>query len=191
MAYAAWSVVFGEQPSAAKWNILGTNDSSFNDGTGIANGKILPNHLLTSASSLNTHVWDSWTPTWTNLTISSSSVVGAYIQIGKTVHFRLKVVSAGSFAISGDVEFTLPVSPKTSSAYVADDTIGYGQVLDSSAGIRFFAQLWIGTVTTRGRIIVWDDNNSAYLRAAGLSSSLPMTWAVPDEIRLAGTYEAA
>ena len=35
MTYAAWSVVFGEQPSAAKWNILGTNDSSFNDSTGI------------------------------------------------------------------------------------------------------------------------------------------------------------
>lgn len=37
MAYASWSVVFGEQPSAAKWNILGSNDASFNDGTGIAN----------------------------------------------------------------------------------------------------------------------------------------------------------
>lgn len=35
MAYAAWSVVAGEQPTAAKWNILGTNDASFNDGTGI------------------------------------------------------------------------------------------------------------------------------------------------------------
>lgn len=35
MAYASWSVVFGEQPSASKWNILGTNDASFNDGTGI------------------------------------------------------------------------------------------------------------------------------------------------------------
>ncbi len=37
MTYTAWSVSFGEQPSAAKWNILGTNDASFNDGTGIAN----------------------------------------------------------------------------------------------------------------------------------------------------------
>lgn len=35
MAYSSWSVVFSEQPSAAKWNILGTNDASFNDGTGI------------------------------------------------------------------------------------------------------------------------------------------------------------
>lgn len=42
MAYVAWSVVFGEQPSAAKWNILGTNDASFNDGTGIGAGVITP-----------------------------------------------------------------------------------------------------------------------------------------------------
>lgn len=37
MAYASWSVVFGEQPTASKWNILGANDASFNDGTGIDN----------------------------------------------------------------------------------------------------------------------------------------------------------
>lgn len=35
MAYTSWSVVFGEQPSAAKWNIIGTNAASFNDSTGI------------------------------------------------------------------------------------------------------------------------------------------------------------
>lgn len=48
MAYAAFSVVFGEQPSAAKWNILGTNDASFNDGTGIAG---LYKNLLTVDSN--------------------------------------------------------------------------------------------------------------------------------------------
>lgn len=35
MAYTFWSVVFGEQPSASKWNILGTNDAGFKDGTNI------------------------------------------------------------------------------------------------------------------------------------------------------------
>jgi len=40
MAYTSWSVVYGEQPSAAKWNILGTNDASFNNGTGFSNGAI-------------------------------------------------------------------------------------------------------------------------------------------------------
>lgn len=42
MAYTSWSVVFGEQPSATKWNILGSNDASFNDGTGIGDGVITP-----------------------------------------------------------------------------------------------------------------------------------------------------
>lgn len=30
MAYSAWSVVAFEQPTTAKWNILGTNDAEFN-----------------------------------------------------------------------------------------------------------------------------------------------------------------
>ena len=45
MGYVAWSVVFGEQPSASKWNILGANDASFNDGTGIADDVIIARHL--------------------------------------------------------------------------------------------------------------------------------------------------
>lgn len=49
--YQSWSVVFGEQPSAAKWNILGTNDASFNDGTGIGNATITASKLSTGAAS--------------------------------------------------------------------------------------------------------------------------------------------
>lgn len=52
MAYTAWSVVFGEQPSAAKWNILGANDASFNDGSGLAfttNNVVPANALKTNA----------------------------------------------------------------------------------------------------------------------------------------------
>lgn len=47
MAYASWSVVANEQPSASKWNILGTNDASFNDGTGIGTGVIGNTQLAT------------------------------------------------------------------------------------------------------------------------------------------------
>ena len=35
MAYQSWSVVYQEQPSAAKWNILGTNDEDANTRLGI------------------------------------------------------------------------------------------------------------------------------------------------------------
>lgn len=52
MAYQSWSVVFGEQPSAAKWNILGTNDASFNDGTGFATSAITADKVATNTQIL-------------------------------------------------------------------------------------------------------------------------------------------
>lgn len=64
MAYASWSVVFGEQPSAAKWNILGTNDASFNDGTGIALGSsstlgAMRNYCFRAYNSVSTTLTDA------------------------------------------------------------------------------------------------------------------------------------
>ena len=52
MSYVAWSVVFGEQPSASKWNILGTNDASFNDGTGIGDNAIINRHIAEGVVAL-------------------------------------------------------------------------------------------------------------------------------------------
>lgn len=45
MAYTAWSVVYGEQPTAAKWNQLGENDAGFKDGTNIDNDAITAAHV--------------------------------------------------------------------------------------------------------------------------------------------------
>lgn len=45
MAYTAWSVVFGEQPTAAKWNQLGANDAGFKDGTNIDDDAIISRHI--------------------------------------------------------------------------------------------------------------------------------------------------
>lgn len=54
MAYASWSVIYGEIPSATKWNILGSNDASFNDGTGIATGAVTSSKISGIDKSLTT-----------------------------------------------------------------------------------------------------------------------------------------
>jgi len=51
MAYTAWSVVYGEQPTAAKWNQLGANDAGFKDGTNIDAGAITYAKLLSTIFS--------------------------------------------------------------------------------------------------------------------------------------------
>lgn len=51
MPYTLWSVIFGEQPTAAKWNQLGENDAGFKSGANIDAAAITSEHLnLTIAS---------------------------------------------------------------------------------------------------------------------------------------------
>lgn len=71
MAYASWSVTFGEQPSAAKWNILGTNDASFNDGSGIGTNAIGAASLATNAIKLG----------YAAITTTFSTASTSYVQV--------------------------------------------------------------------------------------------------------------
>lgn len=86
MAYASWSVVFGEQPSAAKWNILGTNDASFNDGTGIDNDVITDTKLVYgkiyrrqggSATDWSTQGTNNYSYDTTNVIIQTGIIAGS------------------------------------------------------------------------------------------------------------------
>ncbi len=47
--YTAITFVANEQPTTAKWNLIGSNDSSFNLGTGLEDGVILNRHLAVNA----------------------------------------------------------------------------------------------------------------------------------------------
>lgn len=58
MSYQSWSVVFGEQPSAAKWNILGTNDASFADSSGLILSGSKASNVATSQTSASTSYTD-------------------------------------------------------------------------------------------------------------------------------------
>lgn len=53
MAYQSWSVVFGEQPSAAKWNILGTNDAHFDSLIGLSGTDTIVHNIPYQANTSN------------------------------------------------------------------------------------------------------------------------------------------
>ncbi len=85
MAYASWSVVFGEQPSAAKWNILGTNDASFNDGSGIGTGAITPDKLISGGSATWVATTDS-APSYTGWS-SVTTRISRSMKVGNLVYW--------------------------------------------------------------------------------------------------------
>lgn len=164
MAYTSWSVVFGEQPSAAKWNILGTNDAHFYSFLG------------------DNTAWQTWTPTWANFTVGNGVNSSAYSQIGKTVNFRLVFVLGTTSSMGTAPTFTLPVTsvavPNTNCV------IGNGQINNTGGAYNAFAK-WV--TTTTGKLFVWDTNNNE----SGVTAVNPGAWGTNWVIVIRGQYEAA
>lgn len=130
--------------------------------------------------------WTSWTPTWTNLTVSGSTVTAKYTQVGKTIKYRIAVVLGGGNAPTGTVSFSLPV---TSISYPGTATlpiIGNAQYLISNAYIGYV--VWASTTTAN---LVVFNAASTYLLAANLSATVPNTFTNGSELHAEGSYEAA
>lgn len=168
MTYTSWSVVFGEQPSATKWNLLGSNDAHFYD--------FLGDNLA----------WQTFAPGFANLS-GGTLTYAKYSITGTTVQFRMRYVLAGA-GVAGSVTFSLPVT--ASSDYAANDAI------DSSSAYRDATDSTIRTgavslsSTTVG-ILGAHKADGTYTTLNVLSSTVPFTWASGDIITVAGTYEKA
>lgn len=137
MAYASWSVVFGEQPSASKWNILGTNDAAFNNGTGIPSVNSAAAYVATSQSTTSTSFTDLATagPAAT-VTVGSTGL----LLVGMTVtsYNSGANLTYTSFALSG--ANTLAASDKYS-------TIHGGTQAEGQAGSWLMASQTPGSTT--------------------------------------------
>lgn len=155
------------------------------DGTGMADSSITPRKLL--AGTGTSWVWQDWTPTWTNLTIGNATVVAKYIQIGKTVHFKLSVTLGSSSSVGTAPLFSLPVNAATDiNAFPAP--IGIGVLVDT--GTANYLGLIHHGGTNRGRFSVGNAAGT-YLAENAPTATVPFTWTTSDVLHAIGTYEAA
>lgn len=136
MSYVAWSVVFGEQPTASKWNILGTNDASFNDGTGIADDAILARHIANLAVSNAQMAADTWL--WEKLVSVTLGSAGDTLSTGTfTARKYLKVLFyvPTSGAISQGLRFNNDSGTNYAFRYIAGGAFGTVTSQTSISGI--------------------------------------------------------
>lgn len=165
---------------------LATNNSVVT--ANITDANVTPAKLVSGTGS--SWAMQSWSPTWTNLSVGNGTVTTAYIQSGKIVYFRLKLVFGATTSISGSVDFTVPVN--SNAAYQGGESaiIGYAKYLDAgSASYSGYVQLTSGSAT-KGTLIV-PNVGGTYPTGAGLSSTVPFTFALSDEIHAVGWYEVA
>lgn len=152
-----------------------------------ASGKgVLNSSLGTGAGELG-GAWQSWTPTWTNLTVGNGTLSCAYTRIGNTIIARVSLVFGSTTSISGSaVAFTFPVTP--SSSYGANHFMGTVRLQDAN-GADAPGSL---ALTASGEVLVTrGDATGSSLLDADLSSTTPFTWTTSDAIKGTFIYEAA
>jgi hypothetical protein len=129
--------------------------------------------------------WTAYTPTWTavttNPTIGNGTLSGAYLKVGKTVHYRITIKFGSTTNVgSGGYFFTLPVAP--SAAYTYGGPMGMAGCYDVSTNSIFPRH---AVFNTGSQVHLFDASNNR------VNNATPVAWATNDTIQISGTYEAA
>ena len=158
MSYTAWSVVFGEQPTAAKWNQLGANDAGFKDGTNIDAGALNNTHMAANS-------------------IYSSKVFNPYKF--KAYRSSLQTPSAATFTkFQANIE-----EYDTGSNY--DNATNYRFVAPVAGFYEFIARCSIGTAANGRLVQCFYKNGVLFSRGDDTSnSSNPIGVTIVDQIKL-------
>lgn len=137
---------------------------------------------LISGTGISLGAWTAWTPTVGGGTwaIGNGTFTGgAYCQIGKTVHFRVRITwgTTSVFGAAG-LNLTLPVTPGGN-----NHTLVHGFAYDASASARYpLGGNIISSLLTLYNIVS---------PVTTVISTVPFTWVSTDMVDICGTYEAA
>lgn len=188
-------LVFNSSPTIVTPTIASFTNAQHNHSNAAGGGQIgasgivpgsLTNALLdTSAGGIGAAL-ASWTPTWTNLVVSSSTVTAKFVEIGKLVFYHVTVVLAGGNAPTGPVSFTLPVTSITYQGTTTLPVIG-----DAKFFITFSYRgsvVWASTTTAR---FIVDNTASTYSMDANISATIPAAFTNGSELHAQGWFEAA
>jgi hypothetical protein len=128
--------------------------------------------------------WQTWTPSYTNITIGDGTVTSKYQQIGKTVIVVWRLVWGSTTAIAGGgPRISYPVTPNLIESGFATGLGSYQQTGTAN---------YVGRVImrTNGFQMQVDDTSGTYGVGVGLSATLPVTWTTGHIFTFTSTYEA-
>lgn len=182
----------GQTADAADYNVpINTIVSEINgglDSDNIEAGGVVPNSLVSGTGT--SWAWQSWTPTWSANTVGNGTVSAKYIQIGKTVFFRIEFTLGSTSAIGSNSTFTLPVTMVSLAGATGNGNIlGNAIYFDASASSSMVGCVgWSSTTVALPKSF---NVSGANQTLAGVTSTQPFTWATGDQMLLQGFYEAA
>ncbi len=148
---------------------------------------LYPANMATGLSS-STWAWQSWTPTWTNLTVGNGTYnANNFIQIGKTVFFVVRFTFGTTSTMGTAPDFTLPV---TASSRFDFGTLPIGNCWLEDTSVATYTGQVIMSTTTKARVMA-QNSAGTYVAENTPTATIPFTWANSDKVSMTGCYEAA
>lgn len=171
----------------------GTLKAGAVDGTTILANAIVTNAKLSTTAGEPGGAWQTFSPTWTNLTPGNGVGNYKYMQIGKTVFFRIRF-KFGTTSTMGSIPLvTYPVPPLDindgSSTTEFSAIIGSSIFKDDSVGSAYNGVVYFKNATNMQPATI--DTSGALSLGQTVDATSPFTWATSDLIQLTGMYEAA
>ena len=152
---------------------------------GLTTGDVLTAATMNSIGA----AWESYTPTFVNITAGNGVLVARYSRINKNINvvFKLTLGSTTVIGGAGGISMSLPVTATTTAYALSASLIGTASSYDFSAGTNYQTWVRIDSATTVAfGYIVGGGNRYQEIFGTG-----PMTWAVNDVLSGTFSYEAA
>ena len=149
---------------------------------GLTTGEVLTAATMNSIGA----AWETYTPTFVNITVGNGTVVARYSQVNKlvTVQMKFTLGSTSTIGGAGGCTMSLPKTSVSAQYDAAASLIGIGGMYDN-AGTNYFGWVsWKSTSTVGfGSLLV--------NRYQEIYAPSPFTWGTGDILTASFTYEAA
>ena len=126
--------------------------------------------------------WNTYTPTFTNVTVGNGSLVARYIQLGKAVHMHVRLTLGSTSAVSGIPIISLPVATVSARLHT-----GFGNATNGTN--NYPVETRYGSTTTTQAYVF--NAAGTFLERTNINGVSPFTWASGHIFDFNLTYEAA
>ena len=132
-------------------------------------------------------VWQTWSPSYANLTVGNGSVTARYVQIGKLVACHFTIIFGTTSVMGTAPTVSTPVTA-SSDITVVNNWFGGAVILDAGTA-NFHGKVRLQTTTTFAPVVLIASGN--FMVDSDLTSSNPMTWTNTDSLGFSAVFQAA
>jgi hypothetical protein len=126
----------------------------------------------------------TFTPSWSGYTRGNGTSIAYYVRVNKLVYVYVKETLGSTSSVTGAIVLTLPITA------VRTQAIQMARARIDDTGANVFWGTTHGSSTTE-TILFADLASGTYTAFAGITATVPMTWANTDSFEFGFVYEAA